>query len=156
RSTNTASRWRTSPRRSSTGRRHWSISRSAAARSRRSWRWTVRLGRPRARMAEGGRRQAIPAGFVALGLVVAVGLAAVAGLVAVGILSLPSSSPVALGAPHFTDETSTAGIDHAFATQEEIGVGGGVATFDCNADGLPDLYLAGGTGPAMLARNDST
>ena len=34
-------------------------------------------------------------------------------------------------------------------------VGGGVAVFDCNADGRPELYFAGGTNPATLYRNDS-
>jgi hypothetical protein len=34
-------------------------------------------------------------------------------------------------------------------------VGGGVATFDCNDDGLPDIYLAGGSGPAALFANRS-
>ena len=30
-----------------------------------------------------------------------------------------------------------------------------MATFDCDDDGLPDLYLAGGAGPAALFRNRS-
>jgi hypothetical protein len=34
-------------------------------------------------------------------------------------------------------------------------VGGGVATFDCDDDGRPDLYFAGGTNPAALYRNES-
>lgn len=35
-------------------------------------------------------------------------------------------------------------------------VGGGVAIFDCNADGRPDLFVAGGANPAQLLRNTST
>lgn len=35
-------------------------------------------------------------------------------------------------------------------------VGGGVATFDCDTDGFPDLFLAGGEAPATLYRNTST
>ncbi|MEM8571431.1 MAG: CRTAC1 family protein [Pseudomonadota bacterium] len=34
-------------------------------------------------------------------------------------------------------------------------VGGGVAVFDCNGDGLPELYAAGGTNPAQLFLNTS-
>ena len=34
-------------------------------------------------------------------------------------------------------------------------VGGGVAAFDCDDDGRPDLYFAGGTNPAALYRNES-
>ena len=34
-------------------------------------------------------------------------------------------------------------------------VGGGVAVLDCDDDGRPDLYMAGGDDPAALFRNDS-
>ena len=34
-------------------------------------------------------------------------------------------------------------------------VGGGVAVFDCNDDGKPEMYLAGGSNLAALYRNDS-
>ena len=37
----------------------------------------------------------------------------------------------------------------------EYMVGGGAATFDCNDDGFPDLFLAGGSGPATFYRNAS-
>src|SRR5213594_1799408 len=62
---------------------------------------------------------------------------------------------VALGAPRFVEETSSAGVDHAYDGPFEYAVGGGVAVFDCNADGKPDLYLAGGSNPAALYRNES-
>ena len=67
-----------------------------------------------------------------------------------------STSFVALGAPHFVDATVAAGIDHVYDGGSTYSVGGGVAVFDCNGDGKPDMYLAGGSNPAALYRNDST
>src|SRR5437899_6263389 len=60
----------------------------------------------------------------------------------------------ALGPPHFVDETTeTSGIDHVYAGGPTFAVGGGVAAFDCNGDGKPDLYIGGGRNPAALYRN---
>ena len=67
-----------------------------------------------------------------------------------------SGRPTALGAPHFVDETAAAGIDHTYAGSFDYAVGGGVAAVDCTGDGMPDLYLAGGSNPAALYRNDSS
>jgi hypothetical protein len=57
--------------------------------------------------------------------------------------------------PRFVEETEGAGIDHVYDGEWEFFVGGGVAVFDCDADALPDLYLAGGSEPAGLYRNRS-
>jgi hypothetical protein len=57
--------------------------------------------------------------------------------------------------PRFVDETAASGLSHTYDGNFDYAVGGGVATFDCNADGRPDLYLAGGERPAELFRNDS-
>jgi enediyne biosynthesis protein E4 len=83
-------------------------------------------------------------------------IAAVAVVCAAVVPDLPSRSlAVALGPPRFAEETSSAGIDHTYDGGFEYAVGGGVAAFDCNGDGRPDLYLAGGSGSAALYRNDS-
>jgi enediyne biosynthesis protein E4 len=62
---------------------------------------------------------------------------------------------LALGPPHFVDETESSGIDHVYAGGPTFAVGGGVAVLDCDDDGKPDLYIAGGRNPAALYRNDS-
>lgn len=59
-------------------------------------------------------------------------------------------------APHFVDDAPASGIDHSYAGGSDFFVGGGVGTFDCNGDGRPDLFLAGGSAPAALYRNVST
>jgi len=64
----------------------------------------------------------------------------------------PSS---ALGPPLFVEETDSSGLRHIFGGSDTSSIGGGVAVLDCNDDGMPDLYLAGGGHPAALYRNDS-
>jgi hypothetical protein len=81
--------------------------------------------------------------------------AAIVGGIAYGGLILRLAPAVALGAPHFVEETASAGLDHVYDGGFEYATGGGVAVFDCNADGKPDLYLAGGSNFAALYRNDS-
>ena len=66
-----------------------------------------------------------------------------------------TSPTTALGAPHFVDETSAAGVAQTYSGDSRFSVGGGVAVFDCNGDGKPDIYMAGGSGPAALYRDDS-
>lgn len=88
------------------------------------------------------------------------GVAAIAVIAALavggGVSGLGSTGPAAaLGPPRFVEEAAAAGLDHAYAGDYPYVVGGGVATFDCDDDGRPDLYLAGGSGPAALFRNAS-
>ncbi len=58
--------------------------------------------------------------------------------------------------PQFTEETATAGVDSTYTGEWEYMVGGGAAVFDCNDDGFPDLFLAGGEGKARFWRNASS
>ncbi|WP_322892837.1 MULTISPECIES: CRTAC1 family protein [unclassified Yoonia] len=52
------------------------------------------------------------------------------------------------------EDRSAALPGHIYAGGWEHFVGGGVAVFDCNANGLPDVFAAGGENPALLLRND--
>lgn len=57
--------------------------------------------------------------------------------------------------PQFVDETATAGITAAYQGDWEFMVGGGASSFDCTGDAKPEIFVAGGTDPASLWRNDS-
>lgn len=88
--------------------------------------------------------------------VVAAALVAAIALGVVAVLTVPrllaqSTDPI----PHFVDEAVAAGVTQAYMGDFDYYVGGGVAAFDCNADGRPDLYFAGGTSPAGLFVNES-
>lgn len=60
-----------------------------------------------------------------------------------------------LGPPRFVDEAASAGLDFTYGGGPTFDTGGGVAVFDCDGDGRPDVYLAGGGRPAALFRNAS-
>jgi len=66
------------------------------------------------------------------------------------------TTPTAAGPyPRFVDETTVSGLVHTYDGDFDFAVGGGVATFDCNDDGRPDLYIAGGQRPAEVFVNES-
>ena len=58
--------------------------------------------------------------------------------------------------PRFIEETDTAGLQSRFEGEGEYMVGGGVAAFDCDADGQPEVYVTAGVNKAKLYRNRST
>ena len=92
-------------------------------------------------------------------IVLGVAIVAIVGVGVVGLIvsrGAGATPTVALGAPHFVDETAAAGIDHTYDGGSTFSVGGGVAVFDCNGDRKPEMYLAGGSNPAALYRNEST
>ncbi|CAN5555254.1 CRTAC1 family protein [soil metagenome] len=60
-----------------------------------------------------------------------------------------------LAVPRFVEEAMAAGVAHVYGGGYEFFVGGGVAVLDCDEDGRPDLYLAGGAESAGLFRNES-
>lgn len=87
-----------------------------------------------------------------------VGAGACLGLAAIGFAATrtPGTTPVAaLGPPLFVEEADAAGLAHTYGGKSTFAVGGGVAVFDCNGDGKPDLYLSGGSNRAGLYRNES-
>ena len=93
---------------------------------------------------------------IAVALAVVVLVAAAAGAFAFTELRGGATGPgAALGPPHFVEEAVAAGVDHTYGGPSRYATGGGVAVFDCDADGRPDLYVAGGENPAALYRNES-
>lgn len=71
----------------------------------------------------------------------------------IGLLIILLSGPSASGQPLFENMSPALGITHQYTGGWEYFVGGGVATFDCDGDLFPELYIAGGQGPAVLLRN---
>ena len=98
-----------------------------------------------------GRRAA--AVVVAVVVLVAVVAAVVAGS---GMLGGPAAPTAAGPTPVFVDQTAASGVSFTYDGPFPYAVGGGVAVFDCNDDGRPDLYFAGGAGPGALFRNVTT
>ena len=89
-----------------------------------------------------------------LGLGLLIGAAATVGLIYGVTLWVGTAAAGEAGAaPVF--EAVDSGLDHVYDGEFEHYVGGGLAVLDCNDDGLPDVYVAGGSGPAGLYVNES-
>ena len=65
------------------------------------------------------------------------------------------TTPFSGDVPQYQEEAIAAGINHTYGGPWEYFVGGGVATFDCNADRLPDVFIAGGENESALFVNQS-
>lgn len=83
-------------------------------------------------------------------------------LFALAVIWLTGLSPLASAQSTFTadvpilhEEAASAGVDQSYTGGWEFFVGGGAASFDCNGDRLPDLVIAGGSGPAKFFVNIS-
>lgn len=57
--------------------------------------------------------------------------------------------------PSLEETALSAGVDHTYGGPWEYFVGGGAASFDCNGDRMPDVFIAGGANPARLFENRS-
>ena len=90
-----------------------------------------------------------------LGLSAGLVVVALVGGVLALVLTRTATPTTALAPPHFVEETATAGVDHVYGGDLKFFAAGGVAVFDCNGDRRPDIYVAGGSGPAALYRNES-
>ena len=77
----------------------------------------------------------------------------VPGLSAFAAAALLAGQAGAIDSPTYVNEAAVAGIDVAYTGGWEHFVGGGVAAFDCDGNGFPDLYFAGGADTAKLYRN---
>jgi hypothetical protein len=71
-------------------------------------------------------------------------------------LQAASAADTLPATPRFVEETDTAGLQSRFEGQDEFMVGGGVAVFDCDNDGLSEIYITGGVNKAKFYRNKST
>jgi len=85
----------------------------------------------------------------------ALGFAVLGVALAASVLARPTGPTEAMAPPRFVEEAAAAGIQHAYDGDFTFFVGGGVAVFDCDDDGRPELFLAGGVNPAALYHNDS-
>jgi enediyne biosynthesis protein E4 len=79
-----------------------------------------------------------------------------AGWLGAGVLfSASLAAQTSAQVPRFVEETDLAGLQVRFEGEAEFMVGGGVASFDCDADGLPEVYVTAGVNKAKFYRNRS-
>lgn len=62
-------------------------------------------------------------------------------------------APALAAQPLFEDVSASLPVRHVYDGDWEFYVGGGAAVFDCDANGYPDIFAAGGSNPSLLLRN---
>lgn len=72
------------------------------------------------------------------------------------IIALCTSTSAFADAVKFTPRSKSFDFEHVYNGGWEFFVGGGMATFDCNADNYPDIFLAGGENSSRVAINITT
>ena len=72
------------------------------------------------------------------------------------LLGVHTSAAEPPAVPHFVEETDSAGLQSRMEGEFEFQIGGGVATFDCDGDGLPEVYITAGVNKAKFYRNRSS
>lgn len=77
-------------------------------------------------------------------------------LIALATLAARPAAAQTPAIPTFVDETASSGVTTVYDGEWFQMVGGGVAAFDCNADGFADLLMPGGSGMSQFYRNTST
>ena len=72
-----------------------------------------------------------------------------------GLSTIANAAAAEPAVPKLVEQAAEAGVDHVYDGPWEHFVGGGVASFDCSGDRLPDLVMAGGTNPVAVYMNRS-
>lgn len=92
----------------------------------------------------------LTAALPALGLLLS---ACAAGQQDAALRTAPNQAGLEAMVPLYAEETQESGFDHRFSGERRYVVGGGLTHFDCDGNGMADLYVAGGSAPAGLFRN---
>jgi len=56
--------------------------------------------------------------------------------------------------PVYVEQAESGGISHVYDGPWENFVGGGVATFDCNGDRFPEVFIAGGVNWCLSGQSE--
>lgn len=71
------------------------------------------------------------------------------------VVSTATAAEFSGDVPAYVEEAKSAGIEQVYDGPWENFVGGGVATFDCNGDRFPEVFIAGGVNESALFINNS-